>query len=86
MKFKGGLIVMNRRYFWLIPEFTRFRAVFEDAETVTGVNDERQHRLFRKDTGRVCFDEREALQRCLTALIEQETEDVLTRSAEVVGV
>ena len=77
---------MNRRYFWLIPEFTKFRTVFENEETVLGVGDDREHRLFRKDTGRVCFDEREALQRSIAALAVKETVDLLQNSAEVVGV
>ncbi len=63
---------MNRRYFWLIPEFTKFRTVFETAETVLGVNDENEHCLFRKDTGKICFDEREALRLSIVKLTEFE--------------
>jgi hypothetical protein len=61
---------MNRRYFWLIPEFTKFRTVFETTETVLGINDENEHRLFRKDTGVICFDEREALRLSIVKLTE----------------
>ena len=77
---------MNRRYFWLIPEFTKFRTVFEDAETVVGVNDENEHRLFRKDSGKICFDERDALRLSIAKLIETETEDFLNGKAEAVCV
>jgi hypothetical protein len=67
---------MNRRYFWLIPEFTKFRTVFETAETVLGVNEDNEHRLFRKDTGKICFDEREALRLSIVKLTEfEETEE-----------
>ena len=61
---------MNRRYFWLIPEFTKFRTVFETAETVVGVNGDNEHRLFRKDTGKISFDEREALRLSIVKLTE----------------
>ena len=66
---------MNRRFFWLIPEFTKFRATFEDAKTVVGANEENEHRLFRKDTGKICFDERKALLLSVAALIKDETEE-----------
>ncbi len=67
---------MNRRYFWLIPEFVKFRTVFETAETVLGVNVDKEHRLFRKDTGKISFDEREALRQSIVKLTEfDETED-----------
>lgn len=48
---------MTRRFFWQLPEFIRYRIVFENAETVLGVNDNREHRLFRKDTSRILFAE-----------------------------
>lgn len=63
---------MNRRYFWLIPECVKFRTVFEDAETIIGVNEENEHRLFRKDTGRVCFTEREVLKSFIANFLEKE--------------
>jgi len=63
---------MNRRYFWLIPEFVKFRTVFETTETVLGVTNENEHRLFRKDTGTICFDEREALRLSIVKLTEFE--------------
>ena len=66
---------MNRRYFWLVPEFTKFRTVFETAEAVYGVNDENEHRLFRKDTGKISFDEREALRLSIIRLTETDTEE-----------
>ncbi len=55
------VIVMTRRFFWQVPEFVKFRAVFEDSETILGTNEKNEHRLFRKDNGTVCFDETEAL-------------------------
>lgn len=77
---------MNRRYFWLIPEFTKFRTVFETAETVMGVNDENEHRLFRKDTGKICFDEREALRLSIVRLTEFETEEFFIEQTRAVYV
>jgi hypothetical protein len=82
----GGFIVMTRRYFWTVPEFVKFRLVFEDAETVVGAADENQYRLFRKDTGRICFDEREALRLCIVSLVESESEDFLIKKAGVIAV
>jgi len=78
---------MNRRYFWLIPEFTCFRTVFETAETVLGVNGDNEHRLFRKDTGKICFDDREALRQSIVKLTEfEETEDFLIEHSRAVYV
>ena len=77
---------MNRRYFWLVPEFTKFRTVFETAETVLGVNDEHEHRMFRKDTGKICFDEREALRLSIVKLTEFETEDFFVTKSRAVYV
>ena len=65
---------MNRRYFWQIPELNRFRTVFEDSEIVLGADGDNQHRLFRKDTGKVCFDEQEAKRLCVESLTKDETE------------
>lgn len=78
---------MTRRFFWLIPEFTRFRTVFETTETVLGVNGNNEHRLFRKDTGKICFDEREALRLSIAKLTEfEETEDFLIKQSRAVYV
>lgn len=77
---------MNRRYFWLIPEFTRFRTVFETDETVLGVNEENEHRLFRKDTGVISFDEREALRLSIAKLTEPDAEDFFLTQARAVYV
>ena len=78
---------MNRRYFWLIPEFTKFRTVFETAETVLGVNGDNEHRLFRKDTGKICFDEREALRLSIFKLTEfEEAEDFFIERSRAVYV
>ena len=81
---------MNRRYFWLIPEFVKFRTVFETTETVLGVTDENEHRLFRKDTGVICFDEREALRLSIVKLTDfsevEEKEDFFIIQTRVVYV
>lgn len=77
---------MTRRYFWLIPEFTKFRTIFEDAETVVGVSDDNEHRLFRKDTGKVCFDERDALRLSIILLVEAESEQFFTENYKAVCV
>ena len=63
---------MNRRYFWQIPECVKFRTIFETAETIVGVNDDNEHRLFRKDTGKICFSEREALGSFVAVFLEKE--------------
>lgn len=65
---------MNRRFFWQVPECIKFRVVFEDAETVLGANDEGEHRLFRKDSDKIVFSEREALEMCLISLVERDWE------------
>jgi hypothetical protein len=77
---------MNRRYFWLIPEFTKFRTVFENAETVLGVNGDNEHRLFRKDTDKICFDERDALRLSIVKLTEFNDEDFLIEQSRAVYV
>jgi hypothetical protein len=77
---------MNRRHFWLIPEFIKFRTVFETSETILGADERNEHRLFRKDTGKICFDEREALQVSIAKMIETETEDFLAGKVEAVRV
>ena len=67
---------MNRRFFWQVPECIKFRTVFENAETIMGAAaaETGEHRLFRKDTGRVVFTEHEALEICLVALVERDWE------------
>lgn len=72
---------MNRRFFWQIPECVKFRAVFEDAETIMGATETGERRLFRKDTGRVVFSEREALEICLVALVERDWEESAAAAA-----
>ena len=62
---------MNRRHFWHMPEAVKFRTVFEDAETVLGVNERNEHRLFRKDSGDITFAENEALEKSLASLIKK---------------
>jgi hypothetical protein len=62
---------MNRRHFWQMPEGLKFRTIFEDAETVMGINERNEQRLFRKDTGKITFTETEALENSLTSLIKK---------------
>ena len=62
---------MNRRHFWHMPEGIKFRTVFEDRETVLGVNERNEHRLFRKDTNNITFVEKEALEISLASLIRK---------------
>ncbi|NOT47551.1 MAG: hypothetical protein HOP17_07345 [Acidobacteria bacterium] len=64
---------MTRRHFWQIPEFIKFRTVFENADTVLGVNDRGEHKLFRKDTGSISFDERAALGKRLIRLAKRKS-------------
>ncbi len=70
---------MTRRYFWQIPEFIKYRTVFENAETVLGANENNEHRLFRKDTGVVCFDEKTALRHHLAALATKDLKKLFRR-------
>lgn len=63
---------MNRRYFWTVPECAKFRVVFEDRETVVGVNDANEHRTLRKDTGRIFFSAQEALKSFVADFLEKE--------------
>ncbi len=63
---------MSRRYFWQIPACIKFRTVFEDRETILGVSETNEHCLFRKDTGKICFSEREALQSFVETFLEKE--------------
>lgn len=60
-----------KRHFWQMPEGIKFRTVFEDQETVLGVNERNEHRLFRKDTNGITFAENEALEMSLTSLIKK---------------
>lgn len=65
---------MNRRFFWQVPEYIKFRTVFEDAETILGATENNEYRLFRKDTNRIVFSICEAMEMCLTPLREKESE------------
>jgi hypothetical protein len=71
---------MSRRFFWQIPECIKFRTVFEDAETIVGTSDDGQHRLFRKDAGKICFSEGKALASFTELFFEKE---FLDKSGEV---
>lgn len=66
---------MTRRFFWHVPVLIKYRIVFEDAETLLGATADNQHYLFRKDTGKICFSQREAIEKCLAPLVENEAEE-----------
>ena len=65
---------MNSRFFWQVPECIKLRVVFEDAETIVGATEDNEHRLFRKDSDKIVFSEREALELCLISLVEKDWE------------
>lgn len=63
---------MTRRHFWTVPDCVKFRVVFEDKETVVGVNDANEHRTLRKDTGKIFFSAQEALKSFVKDFIDKE--------------
>lgn len=75
---------MNRRYFWSIPEFTKYRTVFENAKTVLGVSEDNQFTLFRKE--KVSFEESDALRNCIATIFVTESPDVLAHKTEAMAV
>ncbi|HEY0049910.1 MAG TPA: hypothetical protein VGB68_11520 [Pyrinomonadaceae bacterium] len=75
---------MNRRYFWQVPEYIKFRIVFEDAETILGATANNEYRLFRKDTSQIVFSICEALDVCFASLMMQESESLSELEAGVV--
>lgn len=64
---------MTRRHFWQVPEFIKFRTVFENGDSILGVNEKGDHKLFRKDTGCISFDERAALSKRLIRLAQRQS-------------
>ena len=64
---------MTRRHFWQVPEFIKFRTVFENEDSILGVNEKNEHKLFRKDTGSISFDERTALNKRLIRMARRES-------------
>ena len=80
----GGLIVMNRRFFWQVPEYIKFRIVFETDETILGATENNEYRLFRKDTNQIVFSICAALDICLASLSEKESQSLLQEEAEAV--
>ena len=65
---------MNSRFFWQVPEYIKFRIVFETDETILGATENNEYRLFRKDTNRIVFSICEAMERCLAPQSEKESE------------
>ncbi|HLM02691.1 MAG TPA: hypothetical protein VK400_16680 [Pyrinomonadaceae bacterium] len=59
---------MNRRFFWQIPEYIKFRIVFEDEETILGATDDNEYRLFRKDTNQIVFSICKAIDLCFASM------------------
>ncbi|HEX8368987.1 MAG TPA: hypothetical protein VF604_10640 [Pyrinomonadaceae bacterium] len=74
---------MNRRFFWQVPEYIKFRIVFEDAETILGATENNEYRLFRKDTQQIVFSICEALDVCFASLMTQESESLTEAEASV---
>jgi len=75
---------MNRRFFWQVPEYIKFRIVFEDAETILGATENNEYRLFRKDTNQIVFSICAALEMCLASLCETESEALPQEETEAV--
>ncbi|MDQ3802092.1 MAG: hypothetical protein M3384_21920 [Acidobacteriota bacterium] len=69
---------MNRRFFWQVPEYIKFRIVFEDAETILGATENNEYRLFRKDTDRIVFSICRALDICFGSVAAKEPPVSLT--------
>jgi hypothetical protein len=66
---------MKSQYFWEKMTLKKFRIVFETEDFVHGRDANNQFCSFRKDTGLICFSEREILETRLAELeIEQEIE------------
>lgn len=65
---------MHRRFFWQVPEYIKFRVVFETDETILGATDENEYRLFRKDTNQIVFSICEAIDVCFASLVAAESE------------
>jgi hypothetical protein len=67
---------MNRRFFWQVPEYIKFRIVFETDETILGAAENNEYRLFRKDTNQIVFSICEAMEISLASLHEKESESL----------
>lgn len=75
---------MNRRFFWQVPEYIKFRIVFETDETILGATENNEYRLFRKDTNRIVFSICEALDVCFASLMAQQPESLNEVETEMV--
>jgi hypothetical protein len=73
---------MNHRFFWQVPEYIKFRVVFEDGEIILGATENNEYRLFRKDTNRIVFSICEALDVCFASLVTQESETLTANRIE----
>ena len=76
---------MTRRYFWQVPEFIKFRTVFENGDAILGANENNEHQMFRKDIGKVCFDECVALSLCLKDIVKKQPQDILTQRVHLMA-
>ena len=64
---------MTRRHFWQVPEYVKFRTVFENDDTILGVNAKGEHKLFRKDTGCISFSKRAKLSKRIINAAQRES-------------
>ena len=64
---------MTRRYFWQVSDYSRFRTVFENEDTILGVNKKNEHKLFRKDTGSIMFEKPGTLKKRIKMAAKRET-------------
>lgn len=66
---------MARRFFYTIPDCVKYRIIFENQETVYGANEKNEYRLFRKDSGKISFSKRKALNAYINEFLEKEFEE-----------
>jgi hypothetical protein len=64
---------MKSNCFWQIPQFKKFRIIFEDASILVGATEENQYQIFRKDSPYLRFSEQEALEISLDFQAARET-------------
>jgi hypothetical protein len=64
---------MKNNCFWQIPQFKKFRIIFEDTAIMVGASEDHRYQTFRKDNPSIRFSEKEALEASLNFQIAQET-------------
>jgi hypothetical protein len=70
--------VMKSNCFWQIPQFKKFRIIFEDSAIMVGASEDKQYQTFRKDNPYITFSEKEALEAFLNFQPAPETSLVMT--------